>query len=115
MPRDLPFPLGQEHREARLGRSVAFDSLPYKPVAAGVAEAPITTTDVSKMSARVVRLDPGATLEATVPEGSDGYVFMLTGNGRIAVDGSEKAIERELRGGEREQQVLARQCVWRSG
>jgi len=78
-----------------LGRSVTFGFLPYRPVAAGVSEAPITTGDLSKMSAQLVRVEPGARLEASVPDGSDGYLFMLTGSGRIAVDGSEAAIERE--------------------
>jgi quercetin dioxygenase-like cupin family protein len=78
-----------------LGRSVSFDSLSYQPVAPGVAEAPITAGDLRKMSARLCRIDPGSRLVAVVPEGSDGYLFMLTGTGRIAVNGSEKTIERE--------------------
>ena len=78
-----------------MGRSVSFDALSYKPVAAGVSQAPITGGDTHKMSAQLLRIDPGAKLEASVPEGSDGYLFMLTGAGRIAVDGAEKAIERE--------------------
>jgi quercetin dioxygenase-like cupin family protein len=47
------------------------------------------------MSAQFFRLEPGAKLESTVPEGSDGYLFLLTGAGRIAVDGQEETIERE--------------------
>jgi quercetin dioxygenase-like cupin family protein len=78
-----------------MGRSVSFGSLSYKPVGAGACEAPITAGDLRKMSAQMFRVDPGARLDATVPEGSDGYLFMLTGNGRIAVNGSEKTIERE--------------------
>ncbi len=78
-----------------MGRSVSFGALSYKPVAVGVSEAPITGGDTRKMSAQLLRIDPGGKLEASVPEGSDGYLFMLTGAGRIAVDGSEKPIERE--------------------
>ena len=78
-----------------MGRSVTFDSLSYQPVAPGVAQAPITAADLRKMSAQLFRIDPGSRLEVTVPEGSDGYLFMLTGAGRIAVNGSDKAIERE--------------------
>lgn len=78
-----------------MGRSVTFASLPYKPVAAGVSEASITTGELRKMSAQLFRLEPGAKLEVAVPEGSDGYLFMLTGAGRIAVDGNEKPIECE--------------------
>jgi len=47
------------------------------------------------MSAQVFRLEPGAKLETTVPDGSDGYLFMLTGAGRIAVNGAEKSIAPE--------------------
>jgi len=71
-----------------LGRSVTFASLSYAPMAAGVARAPITAGDVRKMAAQSLRLDPGARLVATVPEGSDLYLFMLAGAGRIAVDGT---------------------------
>jgi mannose-6-phosphate isomerase-like protein (cupin superfamily) len=78
-----------------VGRSVTFSSLPYKPAGPGVSTAPITAGDLSKMSAQVFRLDPGAKLDVAVPDGSDGYLFMLTGDGRIAVNGSEKPIERE--------------------
>jgi quercetin dioxygenase-like cupin family protein len=78
-----------------LGRSVTFASLSYKAVAAGVSEAPITNGDLGKMSAQFFRLEPGAKLDTTVPEGSDGYLFMITGAGRIAVDGTEKAIDCE--------------------
>jgi quercetin dioxygenase-like cupin family protein len=81
--------------EAVLGRCVTFGSMSYRPVGAGVAASPITTGDLDKMAARFFRIDPGAKLEDTVPEGSDGYLFMLTGNGRIAVNGTEKPIERE--------------------
>ena len=78
-----------------MGRSVTFGSLSYKPVKAGVAEAPITAGDVSKMSAQLVRVDPGARFEALVPGGSDGYLFMLTGAGRIAVGFDEIQIDCE--------------------
>jgi quercetin dioxygenase-like cupin family protein len=81
--------------EAHLGRSVTFESLQYKPIAAGVSEASITIGQLRRMSAQLFRLEPGAKLEAAVPEGSDGYLFMLTGTGRITVDGNEKPIECE--------------------
>lgn len=78
-----------------MGRSVSFALLSYKPAAAGVAHAPITAGDLRRMSAELFRLDPGAKLQTTVPDGSDAYLFMLTGRGRIAVDGSEAEIVRE--------------------
>jgi mannose-6-phosphate isomerase-like protein (cupin superfamily) len=78
-----------------LGRSVSFDSLSYTPVATGVSTAPITNGELDKMSAQVFRVAPGAKIEATVPEGSDGYLFVLTGNGRVAVNDAERPIERE--------------------
>lgn len=78
-----------------MGRSVTFDSLPYKPLAAGVFGAAITAGDLSKMSAQLVRVEPGATFETTVPKESDGYLFMLSGSCRIAVSGAEKILEPE--------------------
>jgi hypothetical protein len=78
-----------------VGRSVTFGSLTYKPVTAGVARAATTADDVRKMSAQVLRMDPGATLEASVPEGCDLYLFMLAAEGCIAVDGCEKLIATE--------------------
>jgi len=78
-----------------MGRSVTFASLPYEPAGAGVAEAPITAGDLRRMSAQLYRVDPGATLQATVPQGCDAYLFVLTGTGRLAVNGSEKTIAGE--------------------
>lgn len=75
-----------------MGRSVTFQSLPYQPIAAGVSEASITIGDLRRMAAQLFRLEPGAKLETVVPNGSDGYLFMLTGTGRITVDGNEKPI-----------------------
>jgi mannose-6-phosphate isomerase-like protein (cupin superfamily) len=90
-----------------MGRSVTFASLPYGPAGAGVAQAPITAGDLRQMSAQLYRVDPGAKLQATVPAGSDGYLFMLTGNGRIAVNGSEKEIARESFAAVRETQTFS--------
>jgi mannose-6-phosphate isomerase-like protein (cupin superfamily) len=78
-----------------MGRSVSFASLSYKPAGAGVAQAPITAGDLRKMSAQFIRIDPGAKLETSVPEGSDAYLFTLTGAGRIAANGIETEIARE--------------------
>ncbi len=76
-----------------MGQSVNFSSLPYKAVAAGASQAQITGSDLKKMSASVFRVDPQAKLEVVVPDGSDGYLFMLTGQGKISVGGSEKTID----------------------
>jgi quercetin dioxygenase-like cupin family protein len=78
-----------------VGRSVSFASLPHKPAGSGVAQASITVGDMRKMSAELYRLDPGAKMETTVPEGCDAYVFMLTGAGRIAANGTDAELARE--------------------
>jgi quercetin dioxygenase-like cupin family protein len=90
-----------------VGRSVTFVSLPYKPAGAGFAHAPITAGDLRKMSAELYRVDPGATLQARVPEGSDAYLFMLTGSGRIAVNGTETEFARENFAAVRETQTFS--------
>jgi mannose-6-phosphate isomerase-like protein (cupin superfamily) len=78
-----------------LGRAVTFASLPFRPVASGVSAAPITERDVRKMAAQVFRIAPGAELATSVPEGSDGYLFLLSGSGSIAVGAGRAAIEAE--------------------
>lgn len=78
-----------------MGRAVTFDNLQFQAAASGISEAPITDGDLRKMSARVIRLAPKATLKAAVPEGSDGYLFVLDGNGRIAAADAEQSIDRE--------------------
>src|ERR1700692_4562501 len=81
----------RNEKERVLGRAVTFASLPFRPVAPGGSAAPITERDVRKMAAQVFRIAPGAELATTVPEGSDGYLFLLSGSGAIAVDGRRAA------------------------
>ena len=78
-----------------MGRSVTFASLTYQPLATGVAAAPVTAGDVSRMSVRIIRIDPGARFDALVPGGSDAYLFVLTGHGRISVGTDERDIATE--------------------
>src|ERR1700719_534512 len=47
------------------------------------------------MAAQVFRIAPGAELATSVPEGSDGYLFLLSGSGSIAVGAGRAAIEAE--------------------
>jgi mannose-6-phosphate isomerase-like protein (cupin superfamily) len=75
-----------------MGRAVTFASLPSQPVAEGVSEAPITAGDVARMAAKLVRVAPGAAFATVVPEGCDSYLFMLTGDARIAVGGTERPV-----------------------
>ena len=78
-----------------MGRVVTFDTLSFKPVANGISEAPITNGDLRKMAAKVIRVAPKATLNAAVPEGSDAYLLLLEGSGRIVAGGAEESIDRE--------------------
>lgn len=78
-----------------MGRTVTFDTLPSKPRASGVSEAQITGVDVRRMAAKFIRIAPEGTLKEAVSEGSDAYIFLLEGSGRIAAGGLEQTIDRE--------------------
>jgi quercetin dioxygenase-like cupin family protein len=73
-----------------MGRAVTLSSLPSTAATAGVARAAITNGEMQEMSAEFVRVGSGATFEACVPQGADGYLYMLNGTGRIKVDGIER-------------------------
>src|SRR2546422_4432054 len=62
-----------------MGRVITFAGLPYREAATGVKRAPITGGDMKEMSAEVIRVARGAALTEDVPEGSDRYLFTLTG------------------------------------
>ena len=70
-----------------MGKVVTFASLQYQPTATGINTAAITGSDGKEMRAEVVRLAPGAKLAATVPPGSDRYLFTLTGEATVSNGG----------------------------
>jgi quercetin dioxygenase-like cupin family protein len=67
-----------------MGRVVTFAQLPMQPSHDGVARAAITADDAREMAAELVRIAPGARWTATVPPGSDCYLFCLAGAAGIA-------------------------------
>jgi quercetin dioxygenase-like cupin family protein len=67
-----------------MGKVVTFASLPYREITSGVRTAAITGNDGKEMQAEVIRLAPGAKLTDKVPQGSDRYLFTLTGEATVA-------------------------------
>lgn len=67
-----------------MGRVITFAGLPYREAASGVKRAPITGGDMKEMAAEVIRLAPGGRLSEDVPEGSDRYLFTLTGGATVS-------------------------------
>lgn len=66
-----------------MGRYVTFSSQSTDRVADGVFRSPITTGDVKEFCAEHLRLTQDAALDIAVPRGSDGYLFVLSGEVRI--------------------------------
>jgi len=73
-----------------MGRVITFAGLPYREAATGVKRAPITGGDMKEMSAEVIRVARGARLTEEVPEGSDRYLFTLTGG--VTVSGRGRSV-----------------------
>ena len=71
-----------------MGQVVTFSKLGYKDAATGVKTAPITGSLGKEMQAEVVRLAPGAKFTGTVPNGSDRYLYTLTGEASLEGDGA---------------------------
>lgn len=66
-----------------MGRVVTFAELAGR-VDRGVTTAPITAGDTKEMAAEFVRVDPGTAWIATVPSGSDCYLFAIAGDATIS-------------------------------
>src|SRR5215467_10900197 len=73
-----------------MGRIITFAGLPFREAATGVKRAPITGGDMKEMSAEVIRVARGARLTEEVPEGSDRYLFTLTGG--VTVSGRGRSV-----------------------
>lgn len=78
-----------------MGKVVTFASLNYHSPAAGIATAPVTGADGKEMQAEIVRLAPGAKLSDKVPQGSDRYLFTLTGEIKVYKGGAAQAMPAE--------------------
>lgn len=78
-----------------MGHVVEFENLPYRETATGVKRAPITGPEMKEMSADVIKLGPGATLAESVPDGSDRYLFTLTGGVVVGGGGSKQTVGEE--------------------
>src|SRR5437016_14444641 len=75
-----------------MGRVITFAGLPYREAATGVKRAPITGGDMKEMSAEEMRVALGAALTEDVPEGSDRYLFTLTGGATVSGPGRSLAL-----------------------
>src|SRR5262245_15665988 len=78
-----------------MGRVITFAGLPYREAATGVKRAPITGGDMKEMSAEVIRLARGARLTEEIPEGSDRYLFTLTGGATVSGRGRSVTMAEE--------------------
>ena len=78
-----------------MGRVITFAGLPFREAESGVKRAPITGGDMKEMSAEVIRIAPRATLTEAVPEGSDRYLFTLTGGAKVSGGGRSVTMTEE--------------------
>ena len=67
-----------------MGKVANFSALEYAESGSGVHRAAITGSEMKQMSAEVIRVAPGARLTATVPAGSDRYLYTLVGEADIS-------------------------------
>src|SRR3989442_14750243 len=78
-----------------MGRVITFAGLPYREAASGVKRAPITGGDMKEMSAEVIRVARGANFTEVVPDGSDRYLFTLTGGATVSGSGRSVTMAEE--------------------
>ena len=72
-----------------MGRVVTLAQLPASRIAGGIESASITQGEMREMAAELIRIAPGSLWTATVPHGSDCYLFMLNGVGAIAAGNAQ--------------------------
>ena len=70
-----------------MAKVITFSALPYEALAPGVQTAAITGAQGGEMQADVLRLAPGAKHADTVPQGSDRYLYTLTGEAALEANG----------------------------
>jgi quercetin dioxygenase-like cupin family protein len=78
-----------------MGSMVDFASLAYRDAGKGVGRAAVSGSDAQRMAAEAIRLAPGATLAERVRDGSDLYLYALTGAVEIAVKGVVHALAQD--------------------
>jgi mannose-6-phosphate isomerase-like protein (cupin superfamily) len=78
-----------------MGSMVDFASLAYRDCGKGVGRAAVSGNDATRMAAEVIRVAPGAILTERVRDGSDLYLYALTGAAEITVKGSVHALAQD--------------------
>ena len=78
-----------------MGSMVDLASLAYRDAGTGVGRAAISGSDAQRMSAEAIRLAPGAALAERVRDGSDLYLYALTGAVEIAGPGGTHALAQD--------------------
>jgi mannose-6-phosphate isomerase-like protein (cupin superfamily) len=69
-----------------MGKVVTFAKLPWQQALGGARIAAISGPDMLEMAASFVHIAPSEHYTATIPDGSDCYMYMLDGAGTISVD-----------------------------
>jgi len=78
-----------------MGSMVDFASLAYRDAGKGVGRAAISGKEAQRMVAEAIRLAPGAAFTERVRDGSDLYLYALTGAAEIAVKGKVHALAQD--------------------
>jgi len=78
-----------------MGSMVDLASLAYRDAGKGVGRAAISGNDAERMAAEAIQLAPGAALTERVRDGSDLYLFALTGAVEIAGPGGTHALAQD--------------------
>jgi mannose-6-phosphate isomerase-like protein (cupin superfamily) len=69
-----------------VGKVVTLAKLPKQQAQGGAHISAISGSDMREMAASFVHIAPGEHYTATIPDGSDCYMYMLDGAGTISVD-----------------------------
>jgi quercetin dioxygenase-like cupin family protein len=75
-----------------MGKLVDFRKASPQQIAPGVSQVAITAGEGRHMSADVLKLESNATHEAVAPAGSDQYLFTLSGEASLTVEGARHAL-----------------------
>ena len=78
-----------------MGKVVTFAKLPRQQAPGGARIAAISGPDMQEMAASFVEIAPREHYTATIPDGSDCYMYMLDGVGTIAVDKQRRPFSAE--------------------
>src|SRR5262245_31080987 len=75
-----------------MGKLVDFRKASPQRIAPGVGQVGITAGEARHMSADLLKLQSNARHEASAPAGSDQYLFTLTGEASLTVEGVRQAL-----------------------